>query len=243
MKFVDSHIHLQDIDMDYISKVINVALTNNIEKFVCVTSKYQDFAKLEGLYQKHKENIVVCFGFHPWYLDDIYMERLEEKLVLYPNALVGEIGLDGYKKDFEKQVEVFVSQIELAKKYKRPVIIHCVKANDFFEKNWKILPEKFLFHSYSGKKEFAKKIVDNGGYISFSASILKNKDIKEIYEIIPKNRLLVESDSPYQAESSLVVPEIVFKLAKLLEVDVEVLANRLYENSLEFIESWMIKDS
>ena len=157
-------------------------------------------------------------------------------------ALIGECGLDGVKNpDDEPQNSVFCQHILLAEELKRPLIIHAVRAQEWLENYWDMLPAKFVFHSYNGKREVLKKILKAGGYVSFSASILRNADKEELVNMVPADKLLLETDGPYQGPDKnaevtpVYIPRLAEKIAGWRGENLPDFAARVYQNSLEFI--------
>ena len=144
-------------------------------------------------------------GFHP---EDITQEALDfdalESLLKCEKVLaIGEIGLDYYwnKENREKQIEAFISQIELAKKYDLPVIVHDRDAHaDTLEILKKYKP-KGVVHCFSGSLEMAREIVKLGMYIGVGGVVtFKNaRRLVEVVEDIPIEKILLETDGPYLA--------------------------------------------
>ncbi|MDD4556673.1 MAG: TatD family hydrolase [Alphaproteobacteria bacterium] len=245
MDFIDTHIHLQDFQKECTEKVITEAINEKVNNFLCVSSKNEEWNEVLNLFQQHPTNIIPALGIHPWSVEKSTkedLERLESLLQAIPQALIGECGIDGHKPFMAKQISFFLEQCHLAKKYHRPMIIHAVKAQSFFEKNWSELPEKIVFHSYNGKADFLKEICKQEAYVSFSFSILKNKQAKELLQLVPRDRLLLETDSPYQAcEKNALnypkfLPKLVFDVAKILEIDYEDFTKTISQNALEFMK-------
>ena len=234
MQFIDSHIHLQDFDKSFATNLSYFG----VEKFIVPSAVENDWLKVEELYLNNPTKIIPAFGLHPWHLQDAktgWEERLYNILVKYPNSLVGEAGLDRLKNaNAEPQNKIFKQHIQIAKSLSRPLIIHAIKCQDWLEGYWGFLPEKFVFHSYNGKVELLKKIIKAGGYVSLSSSILKNKDRKLIISLIPLDRLLLETDGPYQGD--LKIADIAKYVAEILNMPIEVLAENVYKNSKEFIK-------
>ena len=113
---------------------------------------------------------------------------------------IGEIGLDRtIDVDYDKQLTMFKDQIEVAERFKRPVIIHNVKADEDIYRILKSSKVKGIFHSYSSPASYAKNYVDLGFYFSFSPRIMGKspEKVREIIKNIPIEKILVESDSPY----------------------------------------------
>ena len=226
---IDTHIHLTDFTKKDLTNLIEPR-----EKVIAVSTSEKDWEKLKPIFEHNSEKIIPAFGLHPWYVRDAsssWPELLEGLLIEYPKAIIGEIGLDGIKDDQkEPQASAFKTQIDLAKKYNRPMLIHAVKSQDWLEDFWNFLPpEKFVFHSYRGKKELLQKIISHGGYISFSPSILKG-DKDDIISLVPSNRILVETDAPYQGK-----PEDLEKVIEKITRIKNISAEDIYKNTLEFL--------
>lgn len=245
MQFIDTHLHLQDYKTGFATDIVKAAQQAGVNKLVCAATGLFDWDKVARYAKQYPETIIPAFGLHPWYLQEAkadWQPRLREFLARFPNALIGECGLDGIKNpDDEPQNSIFYQQILLAKELKRPLIIHAVKAQEWLENYWEILPAKFVFHSYNGKREILKKIIKAGGYVSFSASILRNPDRQELANLIPADKLLLETDGPYQGPDKNIevtpafIPRLAAEVAAWRGEDLQSFATRVYHNSLEFI--------
>lgn len=242
MYFIDTHIHLQDYKSINATDIIAKAKILNIKKLICVSAEEKDWPNVTQFFNAYPDVVVPAFGIHPWYVNNTlpdWQDRLCSLLRQYPCSLVGECGIDGYKPFMEQQIETFKFQSDLAKKLHRPLIVHAVKSQSFFEKSWHLLPEKFVIHSYNGNLEFLKQIIKHNGYIGLSASILKNKNIKELLSNIPHNKLLLETDGPYQSlhqGSEAYTWFIIEQLQRLEQITGYPMAEQIYQNSLEFIK-------
>ena len=146
-------------------------------------------------------------GIHPECAADLPEDWLEqvEKLLSHPKIVaVGEIGLDYHWEDAcprEKQKEVFLAQLELAKKHDLPVVIHDREAHgDMMEILRKYKP-KGVVHCFSGSVELARETVALGMYIGLGGVVtFKNaRHSVEVAADIPLDRLLTETDAPYMA--------------------------------------------
>ena len=234
MRFFDTHIHLQDFDTDIFS------VFEKIQKCVCVSAKISDWENVASLYEKYPKLIIPAFGLHPWYANNTtpdWDSKLELYLIKYPNALVGECGFDKLKSENKQiQEDAFIKQISLAKKYNRALIIHAVKATEWLDEIWNLLPDKFVFHSFNARTNLLKKVLDNGGYIALNKKILQNKQATEIINSISLDRILIESDAPYQSQVEDIFP-FVERLAQVRKEKLEVLVEALYKNALELVKN------
>ncbi len=119
---------------------------------------------------------------------------------------IGEIGLDyNFRKDNkEEQIEVFESQIKLAKKYNLPFVVHNREASgDVLEVLKRNAPyaRTNIIHCFSASREFAEEVFKLNCIISFSGSVTFNNavNLQEVAKIVPDDKFLVETDSPYLA--------------------------------------------
>ena len=141
-------------------------------------------------------------GIHPWYIVENRVEEdlkiIEEKLSEENCLAIGECGLDKRVEiPFDLQEEVFRKQLALAEKFKKPLVIHCVAS--FQEliriKNDLKISVPMIIHGFSKKQELAKQLLDNGFYLSFGKYLLKNPELASVFQNIPNDRFLLETDT------------------------------------------------
>jgi TatD DNase family protein len=249
----DTHCHLQD---DRISaragEIVADANRAGVTRMLCCGSSVADWAGVEHIGAAYADGGVICaYGVHPFYIksidtgNDNWTEELSRRLADDTAAAVGEIGLDHAvnPRDDDKQAEIFTRQLKIAERYERPVSIHCRKA---FGAMLEILREngglKFggAVHSYSGPPELIDELVELGCHISFSGSILipNSKRAAASLKKVPKDRLLIETDSPdilpYGAtglfnEPANLLP-VLNKAAEILEESPHKIAELTHEN-------------
>jgi TatD DNase family protein len=141
-------------------------------------------------------------GIHPWYImQDVLEEHLiiiEEK-IQYPNCLaLGECGLDKrIELPLEIQIQIFEKQIQLAKKYKKPLILHCVSAyQEVIEIKKRLNIEvPIIIHGFSKNNQVAKSLMDNGFYLSFGKYLFQNPELASVFKFIPNDRFFLETDT------------------------------------------------
>ncbi len=154
-------------------------------------------------------HVWAAVGVHPSDAQRLGIGRLCEALDVIRNlaaqnkvVAVGEIGLDYHYDEIDKdcQSAYFAAQMELARELKLPVIIHTRDAmGDTLDLLARYPDVTGVMHSYSGSAEVARQLCDKGWYISFSGPVTyKNAaKVKEAAAIVPEDRILVETDSPY----------------------------------------------
>lgn len=237
MQFIDTHIHLQDYKSKNAPLIAGQAA--GVSRFVCAAVKEADWAKIAAWAEEKTKQVIPAFGLHPWYLSEAaagWDLRLEAMLRAHSRALVGECGLDRLKDVApEIQKQVFATHIELAETLYRPLLVHAVRAQDWLEEFWKSLQKvRFVLHSFSGSAELLKRALGFGAYVSLAPSARRHKNFAELAAIIPAERLLLESDGPYQGEPED-IPALAKEIAALRGVEAAGLAARIYQNSEEFI--------
>jgi len=141
-------------------------------------------------------------GIHPWYIAedriDADLKIIEEKLQTKNCLAVGECGLDKrIEVPLEQQVIVFKKQLALAEKYKKPVVIHCVAAFQeviAIKKEMKI-SVPMIIHGFSKNSQIANQLISAGFYLSFGKYLLKNPELKTVFQQIPNDRFFLETDT------------------------------------------------
>ena len=147
--------------------------------------------------------IYAAVGIHPECRDNADINAIEA-LASHPKCIaIGEIGLDYYwdTEHVAKQKEIFIKQIELAKKLGLPVIVHDRDAHADTLAILKEYKPAGVLHCFSGSVETARELLDIGMYIGVGGVItFKNaRRLPEVVELLPEDRLLVETDCPYLA--------------------------------------------
>jgi len=207
---IDSHCHLTYEPMvSDIPKVLDLCKQNQVSKILTIGTNLETSKQSIQIAEAYK-NIFCTIGLHPNetereainFTEIINLARSSKKIIG-----IGETGLDFfYNKEKEKsaiQIDMFEKHIELAQKTHKPVIVHTRSADkETLEviKNIKNSREiDFVIHCFTGNSNFCHKLLDLGCYISFSGIITFNKveEICKAVEIVPLDKLLVETDSPY----------------------------------------------
>ncbi|MCW8825123.1 MAG: TatD family hydrolase [Gammaproteobacteria bacterium] len=250
MQFVDSHCHLDRLDLSKydgeLSNAIAAAQAEGVERFLCVSIDFENFPAVLNCAEQF-DSVYASVGVHP--NEEGREEPTVEKLVALADhskvIAIGETGLDFFRseEDTEWQKERFRTHIRAAKLTHKPLIIHSREARD---ETLKIMREEGadqvggIMHCFVEDLETAKAAIDMGFYISFSGIVTFNsaKDLQEVAIAVPDEWYLIETDSPYLApvpfrgkpNQPLYVKHVAEKLAELREESVETIAKQSWNN-------------
>ena len=206
---IDSHCHLDHEPMySDLKNVIYRSKDVGIEKILSICTTINSFEKILKIIN-FDPIIYGTFGIHPHECADNIVTK-EEIInnVKKNNKIIGigESGLDFYynHSDKEKQLASFKTHIEASIHLNMPIIVHSRSAeNETFRilKSYENFKPKILMHCFTGSTEFANKLLTLGSYFSASGIItFKNStDLQETFKLIPNDKLLIETDSPYLA--------------------------------------------
>ncbi len=254
--FFDAHVHLADSQFATdVESVCQAAATAGVRALACSGTAPADWADVEALAARDLPlEVIPCFGLHPWSIAEAgpdWLEKLEAVLRRWPDAPVGEIGLDCWKEPVDRaaQQQAFCQQWTLAAKLDRPVIVHCVQAWGWLMEVLETLPplERFMLHAYSGSTELIAPLAAHGAWFSVAGNVLRESHTRqqETLRHIPRERLLVETDAPDivpprrfcrdgKRNEPANVPAILTGIAAFCDESPEELAEQVYQNSLQF---------
>ncbi|MGB1268125.1 MAG: TatD family hydrolase [Flavobacteriaceae bacterium] len=249
MILTDTHTHLysEAFDDDR-AAMMQRAFKNNIQRmFVpAIDSTYTE--SMLDLEKKYPKNVFLMMGLHPTHVKENYLEELahvESMLKSRTFIAIGEIGIDLYwdKTLLEEQKTAFRIQIQLAKQYQLPIVIHC---RDAFDEVFEVLESEKgddlygIFHCFTGDKEQAQRAISYnmklgiGGVVTF-----KNGKIDQFLKDIDLMHIVLETDSPYLAPTpyrgkrneTSYLTEVVAKLSEIYQMSEEEIASTTTENS------------
>lgn len=227
---IDVHCHLEQKDYkEDLDKVIKEC-KKSMKALVMSCAHYEDLEYSLEIAKKYKGFVFLCLGLHPEFIKDLDEEKKTEyihQIMKNKDKIIGigEIGLDYFWiKDNEwqeKQKQMFIEFIHLAKKLNLPIIIHSRNAMqetiEILEKEG-MKNKKVLLHLF-GAKEFLPRILENGWSISIGPLIQKNKEIRKIARDAPLTSIMVETDSPWFGFGERGTPLNTFKAAeKIAEI-------------------------
>ncbi|MFH7010253.1 TatD family hydrolase [Flavobacterium sp. FlaQc-52] len=163
-----------------------------------------DILELVNQYPQEFDDSIPFYsiGIHPWYIMEDRLESdlkiVEEKLQAKNCLAVGECGLDKRTEvPLDLQITVFEKQLILAEKYRKPVVIHCVAAFQeviAIKKRMKITVP-MIVHGFSKNSQIANQLVKEGFYISFGKYLLRNPELKTVFQQVPNDRFFLETDT------------------------------------------------
>lgn len=208
---VDTHIHLDDAKYDVggvREEILGSLEQENIDFLINTSCNYKSMHSGVRLAEKYP-SVYCTIGIHPSETQDFDGKTLSAMDKLYSHSkvvAVGEIGLDYYYENFDKQSQkdVFAYQIELADKYKLPITLHVRDAYgdcaDILSAQRKYLNNAVVFHCFSGSAEFARQMAKKGYYFAFGGAVtFRNSRKDEVLWQIPIEQVLTETDGPYLA--------------------------------------------
>ena len=250
MIFTDTHTHLysKEFEADR-NLLIQKAIDAGIKRLFMPNISSESINPMFEVEQQFPENCFPMMGLHPCSVAGNVLEELaiiEEWLAKRKFTAIGEIGIDLYwdKTFFKEQQEAFRRQIQLAKKYNLPYVIHSRNA---FDETMEIVNEfktehiKAIFHCFSGNLEQAQQVIAAGDFKLGIGGVVtfKNSGLDKVVEGIDLKYLVLETDAPYLAPAPyrgkrnepdylLLVAK---KIAEIKHISIEEVAAVTTENS------------
>lgn len=258
LRLFDSHAHLDFFKPEELPLIVERAFCSGVKYIVTIgleggASSLDTSLKIAENYN----DIWVTVGVHPHDAKIIKgkekeaLEKLLEIALKNRGKVVawGEIGLD-YHYNFSSpqiQREIFEAQLKIAIENDFPIVIHTREADkDTISILEEYKPKKVLIHCFSSNRRFAERIIDMGYYISFSGIVTfsKNIELQEIVKVVPIDRLLIETDSPYltpepfrgKRNEPAYIRYTAQKIAELKNVTLEEIAEITSLNAIKFYE-------
>ncbi len=244
MGYTDAHCHLGTRRFDTNrEEIIKRMLACDVDNAIMICCSDHDLERCLDLRKEHP-GFKLAIGIHPQsleYEDEfISYEGIRNRIIKYQPDMIGEIGLDyhSHRHTRDSQIDIFIKQLKLAQEFDLPVDIHSRKASKDTYDILKAYPVRGIMHSYSGSLEMAELYIKLGYYIAYGASVLfeNARRPQEVVSKIPLNKLLLETDAPYQSpirdhthEPSDVV-DIYRKVSELRNIELSELISATEEN-------------
>ena len=250
MKFFDTHAHIGLIYDDPVEqfRVIQQAKQAGVRRIISINNGLKEFKK-EYNALKGARGVYHAVGVGPSEVSapgNDWISTIQESVKLPNVVAIGETGLDYYKEfgDKHSQIELFITQLELAQKHNLPVIIHNRDAGkDLYDVLTERMPDAgAILHCYSEDAAFAKKCLDKNIWFSFAGNLTYRnaRNLHETVMNIPVDRILIETESPFMIPAEFrekkrtmpaYLPSTARFLAEMLDMDLEALSEQLWKNS------------
>lgn len=249
MRLIDTHAHLyaKPFDEDR-AEMMNRAREVGVEQFYLPNI---DQSSIPGMLDMEKTYPGQCFammGLHPCSVKEDYEQELavvRQWLEKRPFAAVGEIGMDLYwdKAFLEQQKEAFLRQVNWAKEYDLPIVIHSREATDMIIDLLAALPEgtaRGIFHCFGGSAEQARRIIDLGFYLGIGGVVtFKKSGLDKSLKEIDLKHIVLETDAPYLAPTpyrgkrneSAYLYQVAQKIAAIKQVELAEVARITSQNA------------
>ena len=254
MQLFDSHAHLGLVSDDPAEQLLSVQEAKNVgvEAIVCICNNLKEFTVIyDQLIQE--PTIFFSIGISPSEVTQLPVDwenRLAELAMRDRVVAIGEIGLDYFHKygSRDLQINLFVKQLEVARKVGLPVIIHNRDAGqDVLSVLRDNLPKRGgVLHCYSEDLEFARQALELNLFISFAGNVTyrSSRKLQKVASSIPLDRLLIETDTPFMTPSShrgkrnrpSFIEETASFIAELRDLPAEEFADAVSVNSRHFFK-------
>jgi TatD DNase family protein len=246
---IDSHAHLTDVRLSAeVDELIERARQQGLQAIVTIGTKLVDSREAVALAARHPF-LRATVGIHPHSADEASDDAFAELRVLArePGVVaIGETGLDYYYDNSPREVQQrsFERQLELASELDLPVVVHARDADEDVIRILRSAPAgvRGVLHCFSSGRQLLETGLDIGWYVSFSGMITFSRyaDV-DLLRLVPLNRLLVETDSPYlspaphrgRRNEPANVVHVARRAADLREEPFELLAEATTRNALD----------
>lgn len=247
MTLIDTHAHIYYEDYaENIDDIIQRAEDQGVEKIITVGVDLKSSEECIQLAERFNMVYATC-GVHPHEADKApkgFLYELED-LSAHPKLVaIGEMGLDYHYNFSEPKVQnrVYLEQLEMAKALALPAVVHCRESDkDVLKGIQESGNDSGVVHCFASDLEFAQSIIETGFHISFTGLITFVKELEEVVQEIPLEKMMVETDSPYlspkphrgkQNEPSRVI-HVADKIAELRGLEREEVAQITTETALD----------
>lgn len=236
----DAHCHL-DL-MDNMAGFIKEMQNSDISLFaVGTTPKAYD---REVQFCRNNPHIKIGLGMHPQLISSGYDDMHLFRALFEKSHYIGEVGLDfskEYVKTKETQIKVFGEIVKLCEWYgERVISVHSLKASstviEILKEYRMQKSNKYIFHWFTGGVSQLERAIELGCYFSINPSMLKTKSGIEVIKIVPKNRMLLETDAPFTIKVQHIqeiekeLKKTALKISEIVKTD---MMDIFYENSRE----------
>jgi TatD DNase family protein len=246
---IDVHCHLEQKDYEKDRDEIIEKCKKELKAVITCCCHPDDFDLTMEMVEKYKNFVFATVSIHPEYIKEVNEEIVEnffKKIEENKEKIVGigETGLDFITKEpewREKQKELFVKFIDLAKNLNLPLVIHARKAfKEAIEVLEKSGARNVLMHFFT-QKDLLPKIIENGWSISVNTTLLSSKNIKKIVRDLKIEKIMTETDSPWlgpngQRNDPRSIKLVVEEISRIKKIKIEEIDKITTQNAIEFFK-------
>lgn len=248
---IETHCHLDYLKNLPLEEILQKSKEAKIEKIITIAVEPDNFDDVLNLATQYEE-VYFTQGVHPHdatSLNEDALNIIKDRSAHPKMVAVGEIGLDFYYDNSPRDIQqsVFEKQLQLACDLNKPVVIHSREAEEetisTLSKFSKRLKRKGVIHSFTSKQNLADFAINNDFYIGLNGIITfkSAKDLRDVVKTIPLERILLETDAPFltpaphrgKENAPYYLPFIAQKVAEIKQIDVEVVIDQCYQNSID----------
>lgn len=264
--YIDLHAHMQFDDFDSDREVVIAEMREKNVKAINVGTTYETSKAGVELAAQYPDMFRATIGTHPVHATEGKKEEAKDEIFedFFTNENsrdlvvgIGECGLDFFRRgedaelsldDLAVQEEIFQQQIDWAKKYKKPLMLH---VRNSYSRTLEILTKNFNkdsgqyrgnAHFFVGTKDEAQAFLDLGFSVSFTGVITFVEAYRELVEFVPLERMFAETDSPYvspvpfrgKKNTPVHVIEIYKKIAEIKGIPLETVIDTFFENAKKY---------
>lgn len=250
-KIIETHCHLDYLKDLPIEEILTKSHDAGIEKIITISVEPDNFDKVRELALTYPQ-VYFTQGIHPHdaklsttqALDVISSRCGEDKMLA-----VGEIGLDYHYDNSPRDIQkdVFKAQLEIAIKHELPVVIHSRDADDdmisILNEYAPRMKRKGVIHSFTSTADLANCALKNDFYLGFNGIITfkKAKEVRDIVELCPIEKILTETDSPFltptphrgKENAPYYLPFVVSKIAQIKNLPEQEVLIQTYKNAMD----------
>ncbi len=204
LQFIDTHCHLDAAEFgNRQADIVRDAAAAGVTQLIIPAVARDNFDAVRGLGERFP-GCLPAYGIHPMYTGDARpddLKALRDYLALPNTVAVGEIGLDFFIDDFdrERQEFFFVEQLKLAKEFDLPVLLHIRRAQDVvlkFLRQYKV--KGGIAHAFSGSRQQAEEFIKLGFRLGFGGAMTYSRAtrLRELAATLPLESIVLETDAP-----------------------------------------------
>ena len=249
---IDAHCHLEQKDYDKDRDEVIASCKPHLRALIICCADERDWKVTKEMHTKHKGYVFITAAAHPEYIEELDPKEIKEYIATLRKEAkegnlvgIGEQGLDyHWVKDSvsrDKQKDMFISFIKLAKEVGLPIVVHsrdaCLECVMILEEQG-MIGKKVLLHQF-GDNKLVPRIINNGWSVSIGPGILRSKTPKKIARDLPLTQIMLETDSPWFGDEGkrgtpLNVVKAAEKIAEIRGITVEEVEKQTDINVIEF---------